>query len=135
MKTYIPEEYHSNLVNFKYKGGSISYSYRFIWGPLAEFCLKFVPEWVAPNVLTLTGIIICLIGNLNIILTTVRGEPVTPWKLLFFSLCLFLYQTLDNMDGKQARRTGNSTALGMLMDHGCDAFGVLFFPLAMGMFL
>jgi len=26
------------------------------------------------------------------------------------------------MDGKQARRTGNSSPLGMLFDHGCDAF-------------
>jgi len=27
---------------------------------------------------------------------------------------------LDVADGKQARKTGNSTALGMLFDHGCD---------------
>jgi len=25
------------------------------------------------------------------------------------------------MDGKQARKTGNSSPLGMLFDHGCDA--------------
>jgi ethanolaminephosphotransferase len=30
----------------------------------------------------------------------------------------------DEMDGKQARRTGNSSPLGMLFDHGCDAFTV-----------
>ena len=29
---------------------------------------------------------------------------------------------LDEMDGKQARRTGNSSPLGLLFDHGCDAF-------------
>jgi phosphatidylglycerophosphate synthase len=34
---------------------------------------------------------------------------------------MFGYQTLDNMDGKQARRTGTSSALGFLFDHGCDA--------------
>jgi ethanolaminephosphotransferase len=28
---------------------------------------------------------------------------------------------LDNCDGKQARKTGNSTPLGMLFDHGCDS--------------
>ena len=33
-----------------------------------------------------------------------------------------IYQLLDNIDGKQARRTGNSTPFGMLMDHGCDVF-------------
>ena len=25
------------------------------------------------------------------------------------------------MDGKQARKTGSSSALGMLFDHGCDS--------------
>ena len=29
---------------------------------------------------------------------------------------------LDEMDGKQARKTGNSSALGLIFDHGVDAF-------------
>ena len=29
---------------------------------------------------------------------------------------------LDEMDGKQARKTGNSSPLGLLFDHGCDSF-------------
>jgi len=37
------------------------------------------------------------------------------------AICLFLYQTLDALDGKHARRTGNSSPLGELFDHGCDA--------------
>jgi len=28
---------------------------------------------------------------------------------------------MDNSDGKQARRTGASSPVGMLFDHGCDA--------------
>ena len=36
------------------------------------------------------------------------------------------------MDGKQARRTKNSSPLGMLMDHGCDALGVSFLVLGVG---
>merc|ERR1719410_2699499 len=35
---------------------------------------------------------------------------------------MLIYQTLDNMDGKQARRVGCSSALGLLFVHGCDAF-------------
>lgn len=31
------------------------------------------------------------------------------------------YITLDNVDGKQARRTGTSSPLGQMFDHGCDA--------------
>jgi len=33
-----------------------------------------------------------------------------------------VYRILDEMDGKQARKTGNSSPLGLLFDHGCDAF-------------
>lgn len=42
---------------------------------------------------------------------------------------MIVYYNLDNIDGKQARRTGNSTPLGMCMDHGCDALGVAFITL------
>ena len=34
---------------------------------------------------------------------------------------IFIYQTLDAIDGKQARRTGSSSPLGELFDHGCDS--------------
>jgi ethanolaminephosphotransferase len=50
-------------------------------------------------------------------------------------VALFAYNTLDNMDGKQARRTKSSSALGLLFDHGCDslnagyATSLLFFSL------
>ena len=40
-------------------------------------------------------------------------------------ITLFLYQTLDAVDGKQARRTRSSSALGQLFDHGCDALSTL----------
>jgi len=37
------------------------------------------------------------------------------------SLGLWLYSTFDNIDGKQARRTKQSSPLGELFDHGCDS--------------
>jgi ethanolaminephosphotransferase len=39
---------------------------------------------------------------------------------------MLIYQTLDNMDGKQARKTGSSSPLGLLFDHGCDALNSIF---------
>lgn len=38
-----------------------------------------------------------------------------------FAFGLFMYQTFDNVDGKQARRTGTSSGLGELFDHGIDS--------------
>jgi ethanolaminephosphotransferase len=39
------------------------------------------------------------------------------WSVVF-------YTWLDCFDGKQARRTGTSSPLGQLFDHGCDALSV-----------
>ena len=49
------------------------------------------------------------------------GE-VPNWIFFFSAYCYFAYRMLDEMDGKQARRTGNSSPLGLIFDHGCDAF-------------
>lgn len=40
---------------------------------------------------------------------------------LWCAIGLFIYQTLDAIDGKQARRTNSSSPLGELFDHGCDS--------------
>ena len=41
--------------------------------------------------------------------------------LLLSCASLFVYQALDAIDGKQARRVNHATPLGELIDHGCDA--------------
>jgi len=43
---------------------------------------------------------------------------------------LFVYQSLDAIDGKQARRTGSSSPLGELFDHGCDSISTVFITLS-----
>lgn len=43
---------------------------------------------------------------------------------------MFIYQTLDGIDGKQARRTGTNNPLGELFDHGCDAVSTFIVALA-----
>lgn len=58
-----------------------------------------------------------------------QGKYVNRESLLFFGVCVFVYYTIDNLDGKQARRTKSSTPLGMCMDHGCDVLGVSFISL------
>lgn len=40
--------------------------------------------------------------------------------LLFIGISFIIYHFCDNSDGKQARRTGSSSPLGMLFDHGAD---------------
>lgn len=47
---------------------------------------------------------------------------VDPWWCYLEAASYLIYRMLDEMDGKQARKTGNSSPLGLLFDHGCDSF-------------
>ena len=61
---------------------------------------------------------------------TISSFQTPAWVPLICALGLFIYQTLDAIDGKQARRTGSSNALGELFDHGCDSLSTVFVTLA-----
>ncbi|KUF96938.1 Chloroperoxidase [Phytophthora nicotianae] len=52
-------------------------------------------------------------------------EEAPRWVYANAGLSLLFYQILDVADGKQARKTGNSSPLGLLFDHGCDALNVV----------
>lgn len=43
------------------------------------------------------------------------------WLYLTWAAGLWIYQSLDAIDGKQARKTKTSGPLGEMFDHGCDA--------------
>lgn len=102
---------------YKYKAASPVWSYDNIWSPLAERLLPLVPLGVAPNLLTIIAFAFSMAASVPLIY---YGHERADWMVLNFAICLFIYQTLDNLDGKQARRTGSSSPLGMLFDHGLD---------------
>lgn len=56
---------------------------------------------------------------------------IPRWASFLCGFGLFVYQSLDAIDGKQARRTGSSSPLGELFDHGCDAIstGIFYFSI------
>jgi ethanolaminephosphotransferase len=43
------------------------------------------------------------------------------WALISCAFLYLAYYILDQLDGKHARKTNQSSPLGLLMDHGCDA--------------
>jgi ethanolaminephosphotransferase len=47
--------------------------------------------------------------------------PGPNWIYISFAVGMWAYSTFDNVDGKQARRTGTSSPLGELFDHAVDA--------------
>lgn len=99
-----------------------------MWGPLAEYLLDYFPLWVAPNLITFSSLILITLVHLVFMFCGDNSNGVAPWKLVMMAVSIFIYQNLDNIDGKQARRTssflynkGTGSPLGMLFDHGVDS--------------
>jgi len=91
-----------------------------------NWAVQWLPLWLAPNLVTLLGLAFMMASAALVVLTDPSlTEPMSPEVAFFCAFSLFAYQTLDAIDGKQARRTGTSSPLGQLFDHGCDALNAV----------
>lgn len=174
MLDYIPSSRVKNLYEYKYSGTDKSLVSKYVLGPYWTWLVELFPKSVAPNTITLSGLVLVFLNYLTLAYVdpgldcatqlkldstahslalrsaypqdsiAVRpmfnnfGIPGTvaktdfapsshastclpPWIYYTWAFCLFAYQSLDAIDGKQARRTGMAGPLGELFDHGCDA--------------
>lgn len=106
------------------------YSYRSVdKSPISNHVMRhwwtwsshFMPIWLAPNLITTLGFLVVLVNVITVYFTVPDlVGPASSWVYLSCAIGLFTYQTMDNIDGKQARRTGTSSPLGELFDHGID---------------
>jgi ethanolaminephosphotransferase len=64
--------------------------------------------------------IIVNVGLLEFVDPDLLG-PEQQWVYYSYAAGVWAYSTMDNIDGKQARRTGTSSGLGELFDHGIDS--------------
>ncbi len=81
-----------------------------------RWMVVLIPRWVSPNALTLVG----LAASVAAVGAALGGVAGYRWMYLASGALLFVYVTLDNLDGAHARRTGQSSRLGELLDHGLD---------------
>lgn len=89
------------------------------------------PLWLAPNLITVVGLIINILTTLILISYSPDGKEFPPqWASFLCGMGLLVYQSLDAIDGKQARRTNSSSPLGELFDHGCDSISTIFVALS-----
>lgn len=123
---FITEVGAKNLPNFKYRGSDASLLYNHVLSPLAAKLTEFlIPKWFSANLLTVLGLVPSVVGCATIWYYSPDLKTKVPrWAWLLQAFCTFAYQTIDNMDGKQARRTGTSSALGLLIDHSVDAINI-----------
>ncbi|CAK9157350.1 unnamed protein product [Ilex paraguariensis] len=121
------------LHRYKYSGVDHSYVAKYVLQPFWSRCVNFFPLWIPPNMITLTGFMFLVASALLGYIYSPRLDSAPPrWVHIAHGLLLFLYQTFDAVDGKQARRTNSSSPLGELFDHGCDALACTFESLAFG---
>ena len=125
---YIEDQYITKLINYKYSGGDNSILYRYVINPFCNKFVTYLPTWLAPNVITVSGFFFNLF---NLILTTYYtgwkgGAPLPIWVCIACSISYTTYIIFDYTDGKQARRLKASSPLGLLVDHGTDACTTFF---------
>ena len=133
---YISHKYYNQIISYQYKSSDSSISYKYFMSPLCDYLVNFFPKWLAPNVITVSGFFLNLLYFLITgYYTRFKGGFIPPWACFFSAFCYFLYMVLDNIDGKQARRTKSSSPLGLLVDHGTDACTTFFITCGLGAIL
>lgn len=112
----------SALRLYKYAAVDKSPLSYYVLTPYWNYATTLFPLWMAPNLITLTGLgfILINVATIEYYMPDLVG-PAPAWVYYSLAAGLFLYQTFDNVDGKQARRTGSSSPLGELFDHGIDS--------------
>ncbi|XP_008192561.1 cholinephosphotransferase 1 isoform X3 [Tribolium castaneum] len=99
--------------------------------PYWNWLTSKVPIWLAPNLITILGLIVNIVTALILIWFSPDAKQEAPrWACGLCGFGLFVYQSLDAIDGKQARRTGTANPLGELFDHGCDSISTVFVALS-----
>ncbi len=123
--SYISEQGQRVLPDYEYKGTDRSIFYKYVSSPGCNVIVEYIPNWVAPNLITFLGLMVMVFGHVVIL----RHSPdltgdLPSWVCYLQAVVGLTYQTMDNLDGKQARRTGTSSPLGLIFDHGIDALVV-----------
>ncbi|GAA5800021.1 hypothetical protein HPULCUR_005442 [Helicostylum pulchrum] len=129
-KSYLEEDQIQNLRLYKYAAIDKSPISKYILKHYWNFAIKLFPLWIAPNLITLIGLFFMIANILIICIWSPSLDIDAPsWINFSFAAGLWLYSTFDNVDGRQARRTGTSSPLGELFDHGCDAINCTYVAL------
>lgn len=115
------------LLSYKSSGEDRSLTYRYILSPYVyDVLIGYVPRTLAPNAITFVGFLCTLIAHVFVV-----TYPDSRSCVFGAGCGQLIYMVLDNLDGRQARRTASSSPLGHLFDHGCDAINVTLATLTM----
>jgi choline/ethanolamine phosphotransferase len=130
MQPVLTQSQLKNLDEHKYSSTGATLLDKY-FQPYWRWLVEQMPLNLAPNLITVIGLIINVITSTILIIYCPNANEDPPsWALFLCAIGLFIYQSLDAIDGKQARRTNSSTPLGELFDHGCDSISTVFVTVA-----
>eukprot|EP00727_Mastigamoeba_balamuthi_P013303 m51a1_g8596 hypothetical protein (376) ;mRNA; r:139708-141583 len=121
---YLDEEARKGAVEHKYHAEDHSLLSKYVMQHYWEALAKLLPRWLAPNVITSIGFAFALWSyHLSVVhMPFFRYGANTPgWVFAAMAFGIFMYQTMDALDGKQARQTRSGSTFGELYDHAVDA--------------
>lgn len=116
-----------NAKKYKYNGTDDSICAKLFLRRFWDLLIKFFSLSIAANTITFIGFLFEFVSFIvSFSLSDCLESRIPVWSQILNGISLFIYQTLDNLDGRQARRTGTSSPLGQFFDHGCDAITGVF---------
>ena len=88
------------------------------------------PTSLAPNMLTLIGFAFTIGPYIWLVVAygtqMINVNHIPLWFFWVEFVTYFIARMCDEMDGKQARKTGCCSSIGLILDHGCDGFAMGF---------
>ena len=132
-RAYMSQETLLGFNTYRYSCQDTNPLSKYILHPFWNKAVLICPKWIAPNLLTFTGFVCCFLHYLLPAIydydftASSKGSTshVPSFVWLMSGILLFLSHTLDGIDGKQARRTGSSSPVGEMFDHGCDGWAMI----------
>lgn len=139
---YLTSDHLQGFNKYKYNCKETSPLAVYVILPTWNALVKLLPMWLAPNLMTFVGWIMLMVNfwllayydwdyNTSTSDRDLNRQPIPASLWVFCGVTHILAYMLDGMDGKQARRTGSSTPLGELFDHGCDSWSAILVPLGL----
>lgn len=105
----------NHLKSYHYASSHSGYLDRILLNPFWNYIVEFIPLWVAPNLLTLVSFLFAVASYAMLHWHVYKLEEEAPrWCYYVYAMCVFVYQTFDAIDGKQARRTKSGSPLGQV---------------------
>jgi phosphatidylglycerophosphate synthase len=139
MARFIMERYSDpgKIRDYRYQSINNSLLDKYVLRHWWKVAIKAIPARMPANLVSILGnagswLAFLILSGLLFGPMEIAGRQ-RPWLFLVAALGLAFYQTLDALDGIQARRTGAAGPLGEFVDHWFDSFNAFLLPLGIAL--